>query len=60
MSVRDVLLPATDLGVLVQAVIVAIVFSIAMAAVWRDDAWRLFVAGLATLTAAWFGIRMLH
>lgn len=59
-GVEDLLLPATDRAVLVQAIAAVAVFSAALVMVWRDDAWRLLVMGLATLTAAWFGLRMLH
>lgn len=57
----DLVLPRTDAGVLVQAVIAVGVLGMLA---WRTrgarQEVRLFVAGLAVLTVALFGLRTLH
>lgn len=57
---RDLLLPATDGGVLVQVLVAGAVYGAALFATRRNRDVLLFVAGLATMTFAWFGIRALH
>jgi hypothetical protein len=58
--VADLLLPSTDAGALTQAVAAAVAYGGALVAVRRDRELVLLVAGLATLTFAWFGLRALH
>ena len=56
----EVLLPRTDAGAGIQLVVALVLFSTATVAVRhnRDLLW--LVAGLGTLTFAWFGLRSLH
>lgn len=58
--IRDLLLPSTDAGVVVQAVLAAVI----LGSLWwstRDHRdVRLFVAGLTILTLAAFGMRAVH
>ncbi len=56
----DLLLPRTDKGVAVQAIVAIAVFGFVLARVRRDRELRIFVAGLAVLTAGWFALRALH
>lgn len=56
----ELLLPRTDRGVAVQAVIAAAVLFVALVLVRRDRDLRVFVTGLSVLTAAWFGLRTIH
>jgi hypothetical protein len=56
----ELLLPRTDAGVLVQALVVFPALGIALALVWRDREWRALVLGLLTMTTAWFGLRAVH
>ena len=57
---RDLLLPRTDGGVLAQAVVMGVIFTLALVLVRRDRELRLLVAGMTALTGAWFGLRSLH
>lgn len=56
----DLLLPRTDAGALAQVIGAAAIAATALVLVRhnRDLVW--FVAGLATLTFAWFGLRTVH
>lgn len=56
----DKLLPATDGGVAVQAVLAALILSAALVSVRRNREMRLLVIGLMTITAAFFALRTLH
>ncbi len=56
----DLLLPRTDGGVLVQAVVASIVFVAALVAVRRNPELRTFVIGVGTITAAWMALRTVH
>ena len=56
----DALLPRTDNGVAVQAVVAVAVLGFALVRVRRDRELRTFVAGLIVLTAGWFALRALH
>ena len=56
----ELLLPRTDAGVLAQTVTAAVVYTGALVAVRRSRDLRWFVAGLAALTFAWFGLRSIH
>jgi hypothetical protein len=60
-ALLDLLLPETDRGALIQIVVAAIFWTslLAWSVRWRRE-YRLFVAGLAMLTFAWFGARALH
>ena len=56
----DLALPRTDAGAFTQAAVAAAVFGVAL---WRARHNRdvlTFVAGLATITFAWFALRTLH
>ncbi len=57
---KDLLLPRTDAGVLAQAVVATLVYVGGFVVVRRHRELRTFVLGLATVTAAWFGLRALH
>jgi hypothetical protein len=57
---RDLLLPRTDAGVLVQALVVVVLTVVALVGVRREPALRLLVLGVATMIAAGFGLRALH
>lgn len=56
----DLLLPRTDAGALAQAVGAAVLFAAAAVAVRRNRELLVFVAGLASITAAWFALRTVH
>lgn len=56
----DLLLPRTDGGALVQAVVALVVFGSVAVAVRRNRDLLVFVTGLATITAAWFALRTVH
>ncbi len=56
----DVLLPATDAGVLVQVMTVLIVGAIALRAAWRHVEWRIFVIGAWVLLLSLLGVRAVH
>jgi hypothetical protein len=56
----ELLLPRTDAGVAVQAVVVAVV---GLAVIWitrRDETWRVFAVGAFMLAVALLGVRALH
>ncbi len=57
---KDLILPRTDAGVLAQAVIATLVDVGGFVVVRRHRELRTNVVGLATVTAAWFGLRALH
>ncbi|MGH9176971.1 MAG: hypothetical protein ACRD0N_00250 [Acidimicrobiales bacterium] len=57
---RELLLPRTDAGVLVQGVVASILLALALVVVRRDRELRLLVIGAATVTAAWFALRSVH
>jgi hypothetical protein len=57
---KDLLLPRTDAGALVQAIAAAMLFSVALIAVRRNRDLLWFVAGLACLTFAGFALRAVH
>ncbi|HSL58474.1 MAG TPA: hypothetical protein VK866_11580 [Acidimicrobiales bacterium] len=56
----EIILPRTDAGVLAQAIGAGLVFLIALVLVRRQPELRLLVLGIATMTAAGFGLRALH
>jgi hypothetical protein len=56
----DLLLPRTDGGVAIQAVLAAMAFLAAFFAARHASEVRRLVVGLATMTAALFGLRALH
>lgn len=56
----ELLLPRTDAGVAVQAVVAAVGFVVALVAVRRQPELRTFVLGVGTITAAWFALRTVH
>lgn len=56
----ELALPRTDAGVLAQVGVAASVFGLAFWRVRHNGDLRTFVAGLATLTFAWFALRALH
>lgn len=57
---RDLLLPRTDAGVLVQVVVLGVGFAAAALAVRRNRDLLWFVGGLATFTAGLLALRTLH
>ncbi|MGQ0618106.1 MAG: hypothetical protein ACT4PW_14145 [Acidimicrobiia bacterium] len=57
---KELLLPRTDAAVAVQGAIAAIGYTIALVAARRRREVQTFILGLASLTAAWFGLRALH
>ncbi len=59
-SLTDFLLPATDAGVAAQAIGGLVLFLVALWFVRRNRDLVIFVVGLATMTAALMGLRMLH
>lgn len=56
----EVLLPRTDAGALVQALVVVVVWVAALLALRRSREGRLLVAGLGLMAMAWLGLRSLH
>jgi len=58
--VLDLLVPTTDAGVLIQAVIVGSVLILLLAVTWRRGEWRLVSIGLTILAIGFFGVRALH
>ena len=56
----DLLLPRTDAGVAVQVAAAAAVYLGALVATRHSPEFRRFIIGLATMTAAFFGLRTLH
>ena len=56
----ELLLPRTDAGALAQAVTATVLFAGALVAVRRSRDLLWFVGGLATLTFAWFALRIVH
>ncbi|MGQ0618276.1 MAG: hypothetical protein ACT4PW_15030 [Acidimicrobiia bacterium] len=56
----DLALPRTDAGAFAQAAVAVPVFGFALWRLRRNREIRTFVAGLATLTFAWFALRTLH
>lgn len=56
----DLLLPRTDAGALAQTVGAVVVYCALAVAVRRNRDLLWFVAGLATITAAWFALRTVH
>lgn len=57
---RQILLPSTDAGVLVQVVVVTAVWACLLVIVRRSAEVRLLVGGLGMITLAWFALRTLH
>lgn len=56
----DFLLPRTDAGVLAQVIGAVVLFAGLAIAVRRNRDLLVFVAGLTTITAAWFALRTVH
>lgn len=56
----ELLLPRTDEGALVQAVVLAVVVVLVLFGVRRDREIRLLVIGIAVVTAAFMAVRALH
>lgn len=56
----DVLLPRTDLGVMLQLSVVITVGGLALFVTRRHHDWRLVVVGVLVLVLAGFGLRALH
>jgi hypothetical protein len=56
----DLLLPRTDGGVAIQAILAAMALLAALVAARHAPEVRPLVVGLATMTAALFGLRALH
>lgn len=56
----ELALPRTDAGAFAQAALVAPVFLLGLWRVRHNPDLRAFVAGVATLTFAWFALRAMH
>ncbi len=56
----ELLLPRTDAGVVVQAVVAVVIIGLALWFARRRPDARLLVIGVAVLTAALFGLRAVH
>jgi hypothetical protein len=56
----DLALPRTDAGAFTQAAVAGALFGVVLWRVRRNREILTFVAGLATLTFAWFALRTLH
>lgn len=56
----DLILPATDAGVVVQTVIVLVLGAGAVIATRRRREWMLVAIGLTLLVFGFFGLRALH
>lgn len=56
----ELLLPRTDAGVALQGALAAVAFAGALLVVRRSPELRRFVVGLATMAAAFFGLRAMH
>lgn len=57
---KELLLPRSDAGVLVQTVLAVIILGLALVLVRRDREMRLLVIGLTVLTTAWLALRSVH
>jgi hypothetical protein len=57
---RDLLLPTTDAGVAMQAVVVAVLFAALLVRVRHDRDLRLLVLGAAVFVAGLFMLRAAH
>ncbi|MEM9200054.1 MAG: hypothetical protein AAGC53_00260 [Actinomycetota bacterium] len=57
----DLLLPETDRGAILQIIVAGVVWAVVLgwSLRWRRE-YRVFAAGLAMITFAWFGARALH
>ena len=56
----DILLPATDAGVLAQVIVVFVLGAAVTVATWRRREWRLLAVGGTFLALALMGLRALH
>lgn len=56
----DFLLPRTDAGVAVQAVVVVVAGLVALRLVWHRHEWRIFVIGAWVLSLSILGVRAVH
>lgn len=56
----DLALPRTDAGAFTQAAVASALFGLGLWRVRRNRDVLTFVAGLATITFAWFALRTLH
>lgn len=56
----DLLLPRTDAGVAAQAVVAVVIFAVLGYASRNNRDYRILVIGLAMMTVAFFGVRMVH
>ncbi len=56
----DLALPRTDAGAFTQAAVAAALFGVALWRVRHNKEILTFVAGLTTVTFAWFALRTLH
>ena len=59
-NMRDLLLPATDAGVVAQLVGVVILWLAAVIALRNQAEWRLVVIGAGPIALALIGVRALH
>lgn len=56
----DVILPRTDLGVLLQVMVLGVLFSVFLWRLWPRSEMRLVVIGLGLFTFGLIGLRALH
>lgn len=56
----DLLLPRTDAGVIVQAMVFVVVLAGAFVAVRHEPEYRLLIIGVGVLGLAFFALRSLH
>ncbi len=60
LALVDLLLPRTDTGVAVQAVVVISAGLIVLRMVWHRPEWRTFVLGAWMLALSILGVRAVH
>ncbi len=58
--IRDLLLPETDAGVVVQAALVAGFAIVVISAAWRHPELRVLAVGVSLVAAGLLGLRALH
>lgn len=56
----DLLLPKTDLGVLIQVIVTGLIFALVLWRLWAKSELRLLVIGLGLFVFGLIGLRALH
>jgi hypothetical protein len=59
-GIRDLLLPATDGGVVVQLLVVLLIWAAAVFAMRHQAEWRMVAIGGGLIAVALIGVRALH